>query len=528
MIAGAKRWAKAHWPRLRLRTIVFVTLFTVAALPGVAAMFLRVYENTLVRQTEAELVAQGAAIAAVAADRWPGAPRGSVGGGSAGGGGASVPLRPEAATIDLSRSAILPERPAPARSAAGADPAAIADAQAVAPIVARTKQVTLSAILLLDRAGRIAAPGPGHSLIALPEVRSALAGNPATVLRRNGNYRATYRFEWLSRAAALRVHHARPIVVDGRVVGAVLLSRSARSLFKGIYEDRGKIAFGVAAIFAVLVVLSGVLSRGVVRPVEALGRATRALAGGHGAVPPPPATAAIEIQGLYADFATMAEAIEARSRYLRDFAHAMSHEFKTPLTGIRGALEILADHGDTMPAADRARFIANADADAARLQLLTSRLLDLARADMTGPGADSGDLAGVLRRLADGWRTPQFAVTLDLPAALPRVALGEASLDAVVSPLIGNARQAGAGGIVLRASVAGEAVELTASDDGPGIPPADRARIFEPFFTTRRAEGGSGLGLPIVRSLLATVGGTLELVDAPAGTTFRVLLPRAR
>ena len=66
MIGAAKAWAKRHWPRLRLRTVLFITLFTVAAMPGVAAMFLRVYENTLVRQTEAELVAQGAALAATA------------------------------------------------------------------------------------------------------------------------------------------------------------------------------------------------------------------------------------------------------------------------------------------------------------------------------------------------------------------------------------------------------------------------------------------------------------------------------
>src|SRR3546814_20889480 len=78
----------------------------------------------------------------------------------------------------------------------------------------------------------------------------------------------------------------------------------------------------------------------------------------------------------------MAAAIERRSRYLRDFAHAMSHEFKTPLSGIRGAIELLEDHDATMSAEERRRFLANADADARRLARLVSRLLDLARADM--------------------------------------------------------------------------------------------------------------------------------------------------
>ena len=71
MLRAVKEWIKARWPRMRLRTIIFATLFVVAALPGIAAMFLRVYENTLVRQTEAELVAQGAAIAAASAAHGP-------------------------------------------------------------------------------------------------------------------------------------------------------------------------------------------------------------------------------------------------------------------------------------------------------------------------------------------------------------------------------------------------------------------------------------------------------------------------
>jgi uncharacterized SAM-binding protein YcdF (DUF218 family) len=62
------------WPRLRLRTILFGVLLFAAAMPAIGAISLRVYENTLVRQTEAELVAQGAALAAVAAINWPGAP----------------------------------------------------------------------------------------------------------------------------------------------------------------------------------------------------------------------------------------------------------------------------------------------------------------------------------------------------------------------------------------------------------------------------------------------------------------------
>ena len=68
---------------------------------------------------------------------------------------------------------------------------------------------------------------------------------------------------------------------------------------------------------------------------------------------------------------------------------------------------------------------------------------------------------------------------------------------------------------------------ITIADDGPGIPPADRDRIFEPFFTTRRAENGTGLGLPIVRSLLATAGGAIVLAASDNGARFEVTIPQA-
>jgi signal transduction histidine kinase len=362
-------------------------------------------------------------------------------------------------------------------------------------------------------------------------VRAALAGRPQTVLRRNGDYRADYSFEWLSRAAALRVHHARPVIVEGRVVGVLLLSRSARALFKGLYADRGKIVFGIVAILGVLVVLSGVLSRGIVRPVEGLARASRALASGRQeAIPDPPRTAAIEIQTLYADFARMAEAIERRSRYLRDFAHAVSHEFKTPLSGIRGTIEILSDHGETMAPEERRRFLANADADAARLTMLTARLLDLARADLgANDPAARADLGDILRRHADACAAG-FAVAVDVPPGLPPLAMPEASLDAIIGALIDNARQAGAQRIAFAARVEPGTgmVRITVADNGPGIAPSDRARVFEPFFTTRRASGGSGLGLPIVLSLVTAAGGTLRLEKGDeGGARFVLTLPMA-
>ena len=526
MIADAKQWAKRHWPRLSLRTYLFASFFLVAALPGAGALFLRVYENTLVRQTEAELVAQGAALCATAATLWPSAPAGRV----------VMPphsLRddpygsPVTTQVDLNATPILPERPRPLPSSLP-QLDAVAAAVRLDPVLAATRAATLASIILLDRDGRIVSGADAKgSYAGLPEVASALRGEQRTVLRRNSAYRATYRFDWLSRAAATRTHYARPILVDGRVVGVLLLSRSSRTLFTGLYTDWGKIAVGVLAILAVLIVLSGLLSRGIARPIEALRRAAGHVAAGRGAVPIVPSTAAIEIQDLYRDFAAMAEAIERRSRYLRDFAHAVSHEFKTPLAAIRGAIELLEDHAETMSPAERRCFLANADADAGRLALLVSRLLDLARADMMEVRAPAAcDAVAAARTIADAVRSAGFAVSVATDETAVFVAMDTATLERILTTLLENSRQAGADRTVIDIRSASR-VEITVSDNGAGIAPADCPRVFEPFFTSHRASGGTGLGLPIARSLLAAHAGDLQLTTAAVGTSFLMSLPAA-
>jgi len=513
LIAAIKRVAKRHWPALRIRTILFGTLLFVAALPGVAALFLRVYENTIVQQTEAELIAQGAVLGAAYKAAW--------------GSGAIDPaprrLAPEPPRIDLRTMPILPEQRAPSGRFTPDSRAARA-ARAILPIASDAAAVTLTATRLLDARGVVVLgrSDVGRLYAALPEVRAVLAGRAVTVLRARGQAR------WLavlSRAYAIRVHHARPVLFGGRVIGVVLLSRTPRGLFVGLYQDAAAILIGIGLILATLLVLAGLLSRGIARPIDQLARASEGVALGHVEMPETPVTAAIEIAQLYDTFRSMAARIERRSRYLRDFAAAVSHEFKTPIAGIRGALELLDEHGGTMTPADRARFLANAAGDAERLQRLVQRLLDLARADMvTIDAGASADVVAAARRVADSFRSAEFAVTIEgAGSAVARIT--PEVIETVLETALENSRQAGAAAVTI-GIVSGEVVRITVGDDGPGIAPADRERIFEPFFTGRREAGGTGLGLAIARSLLAASGGTIAVAAGDRGACFEVVLVR--
>ena len=513
MIRALKEVAKRHWPALRLRTILFLSLLFVAALPGVGAVFLRVYENTLVQQTEAELIAQGAVLAGAWRADWP-APLPPMGDG----------IDPQPPTIDLKSMPTLPAQPAAVPAAAQAAPEARAAAQKLAPVVVEASRTTLAATRVLDGQGIVVLGGGddrGRSYAQVPEVRDALAGRTTTVLRRRADYAPRYALEWLSRASSIRVHYTRPVLAGGRVIGVLMLSRSPRGLFVGLYQDRGKIALGVALIFLTLVVLAGLLSRGIARPIAALAGATDNVARGRPAALDAPPTAAVEIRSLYVNFAAMAERIERRSRYLRDFAAAVSHELKTPIAGIKGVLELIDDHPE-MREEERARFLANARGDADRLSHLLRRLLDLARADMAAAPEDArADLADAVRKVADAHRGADFKVEVAL-IDLPPVAAPEELIEAVIETLVENSRQAGASAVRIEAEAQSGRVRMLLTDDGPGVPAADHERIFEPFHTTRRAEGGSGLGLAIARSLLDACGASIRSLLVERGAAFEV------
>ena len=180
-----------------------------------------------------------------------------------------------------------------------------------------------------------------------------------------------------------------------------------------------------------------------------------------------------------------------------------------------------------MSDSERRRFLANASADADRLSHLLQRLLDLARADMAAAPDDAATgLEAPVLTVADAHRRPGFEVAADV-AGLPQVAARPELIEAVLETLVENSRQAGAARVVIEGRATGDAVLLCVRDDGPGVAAADHERIFDAFHTGRRAEGGSGLGLSIARSLLASCGGSIVSIPAERGAVFEVRVPIA-
>lgn len=175
-----------------------------------------------------------------------------------------------------------------------------------------------------------------------------------------------------------------------------------------------------------------------------------------------------------------------------------------------------------MSPAERERFLSNVLADVERIETLLERLRELARADNPELGGVCA-LGAVISTMRQ--RFPGVALLLSAPAEL-RLPMSLQNADIVFTHLIDNARRHGASEVVV-STVDGPGLILRVADDGTGVSPGNRARVFDPFFTTRRAEGGTGMGLGIVRALVRAHGGEIALEESVAGAAFRLNLPAA-
>ncbi|MBS1891756.1 MAG: HAMP domain-containing protein [Actinobacteria bacterium] len=229
--------------------------------------------------------------------------------------------------------------------------------------------------------------------------------------------------------------------------------------------------------------------------------------------------AAAELRVLGESFDRMLDRLEDAFARQRGFVSDASHELRSPLTAIRGQIEVLARDPDP-DAADVHRVEAATLAELARVERLVEEMLALARLD---------EGVGPARRELDAERFLREAVTA-APGGAEVGTLAPGRIDAdpdmlarVVRNLVENARRhAGADGTVHVSSTATAGrLRVDVDDDGPGIPPAERERVFDRFHRSdagrARSAGGSGLGLSIARGIVEAHGGTIRADESPLG-----------
>lgn len=502
--------------RLRLRSVLVLVSLMILMLPLLGLYALRLHETTLLQRTQDDLTIAAAALASSFATALAVAESGTVG----------LPASTAFATPRLDFASAPVKAPLPAPQAAGsAQPAAAAAGRQLASALAATAGAIDGAIRLLDADGVVVATTSddlGLSLGHLDEVAEALAGEPVSSLRAVGDD-AAGQAQALVRGARVAVVLAIPVGPPAAPAGVVLLSRQPANILDTLHLKRGLLVQGGTVFLAVAVAIALLTARTLVLPIQRLARAAARVSRGetdrferyrHYRV--------YELADLADSVEAMVSALQRRAAYLRDFAHHLSHEFKTPIAAARGALELLRDDLQDMQPTEAKRFVTNVGTDIDRLEHLTTRLVALAQADMARLGDETTDVLAAAREIK--------AVTVAASAEPAKARIARSALTAVLSHLADNARQHGATEVTIAVQAAGEMVEVRVRDDGTGVSPGNQSRIFDPFFTTRQADGGSGLGLAICRTLLRNAGGDIELeaeAGGASGAVFKIVLRRA-
>ena len=337
------------------------------------------------------------------------------------------------------------------------------------------------------------------------------------------------------------------VIANATVVGVVAVPVEPPPLSL-VLRDLGPLLATVALVLLVTgtAVSALVIFRPVRRRLRELEDAARALGEGETNARAPEG-GGDEVSALARSFNEMANQLEQRTlaleqanRMRRQLLADVSHELTTPLAAIRGYVETLGMPDVPLSADTRTRYLGIVGDETERLEHIVGDLLDLARVEGGG---------GM-------WRTQQVPVAHLLervrhrhdPALIERritleteqspdvtVVIGDQNrIEQALQNLVANAiRHTPVGGRVLvRAAMTREGTTLTVEDTGPGIPPEHLERVFDRFYkvdesrTGTDTPSGSGLGLSIVRAIVARHGGTVSASNLPgAGARFQIVLP---
>ncbi|WP_424533796.1 sensor histidine kinase [Sphaerisporangium viridialbum] len=308
----------------------------------------------------------------------------------------------------------------------------------------------------------------------------------------------------------------------------VIAARSFKDVADSLAATVHMLVVGTPVLLVLLGAASWLIIGRTLRPITALRRGAAEISGTARARRLPVPEARDEVHELATTLNDMLARLEAAEASQRALISDAAHELRSPLASIRLQLEVALGHPEGQEWPETAEGVLE---DTLRLSRLAEGLLTLARLDERRRPArwQPVDLGELVEATADRYDD----TVVKMVAAGPAVVDGDAmDLGRVLVNLLDNAVRHAAGhvGVELRATRA-EAL-ITVTDDGPGIPEADRERVFNRFTrldsSRSRDDGGAGLGLAIVRETVRAHGGSVHLEDASPGLRAVVRLPLSR
>ncbi len=348
-----------------------------------------------------------------------------------------------------------------------------------------------------------------------------------------------------------KVFSAAPISLNGREVGYVyvILLSEAHDLLaaRGSANAVLNTALWSIGMVAVLCLAAGLIAFTLItRPLRRLTDTVRGfdIDGAPRELPAPLASSVSsrdEITVLDGAYRQMVVRMGEQWRTLtrqdlerRELIASISHDLRTPLSSLHGYLETLLLKDESLTAFERRRYLGIALDQSRKVGGLAQSLFELARLEYgfvqpeREPFSMSDLMQDVFQKFELAAQARGVQLTAQFPPRLPAVNADLGLIERVLSNLLDNAlRYAPQGGRidVSLAAHSVDTVEVTVSDNGPGIPLEQREGLFERPFTVGGARRAGGLGLRIVHRILELHGSRIELLDTPEqGASFRFLL----
>jgi two-component system, OmpR family, sensor histidine kinase MprB len=307
--------------------------------------------------------------------------------------------------------------------------------------------------------------------------------------------------------------HVRVLTTPLAGGGAVRLARSLKSTDTVLARLRWVLLALVAGGIALAALLGRLAARHLVAPVARVSDAARHIAETEDLGRRIEVTSTDEVGELAARFNAMLDTLEGSIAAQRRLVADASHELRTPVTSLRTNIEVLAEA--ELDPAERARVIADVEAQAEELGALVADLIELARGNENPPTVrEDVRLDALVAEAIERARRHAPAVAFDArlePAVVDGV---PDRLARAVNNLLDNAARHGRH-VVVETGPEG----IVVRDDGPGIDPADLPHIFDRFYrgADDRGRSGTGLGLAIVRQVAEQHGGTVTAANADGG-----------
>lgn len=338
-----------------------------------------------------------------------------------------------------------------------------------------------------------------------PTAVSALAGDTKSRVLKHQN--------------SLSLNIAVPVQRYKEVLGAIMLSKEDHEISATLFQVRLNILAISAVALVITVLLSLYLAGTISQPLHRLAVAAERVRHGKSRQHKIPRFKGREdeIGDLAEALFEMTEALWQRMDAIENFAADVAHEIKNPLTSLRSAVETVARVQD--PEQHR-KLMTIIQEDVGRLDRLLTDISDASRldAELSRAVMKPVNISPILSTLVDAYRitddpnAPQVRLDRDGDLTVPGI---ESRLAQVFRNMIGNAISFSPGGteIIVGAAKNGVAVEISVSDEGPGIPEGKETDIFNRFYTERpeseKFGAHSGLGLSISRQIIDTHGGKI-------------------